>query len=301
MVKVLGPDCGANFHSWAVWGSKKAGVTIRQEDLGQALRDATGAGGISGLVSGFMVARAVGGGWLIPLGMVTGTISGAWSGRRLAYWSRDRAARLILEGNRLVLDDIGRVTARFCDTFQSSEDLTEARLSEFTQTVGKTHELLGRAFTHYGLGALETERRRKHQHVYFANLLAILHEHRKLQPYISQSLPFIVSRCVTQRLMCFEIGALRLAVSEEVPPLAGMRAFPETLDPIDLYELKELLVTWEATPSKGVKAQDWTHLDQRMAYIVSLFRRYHLDESVMASAHGHPASAGRQSHSQNGL
>jgi len=29
---VTGTDAGANFHTWAVWGSRKAGVTIRQED-----------------------------------------------------------------------------------------------------------------------------------------------------------------------------------------------------------------------------------------------------------------------------
>ena len=30
---VTGPDTGANFHTWAVWGSKKAGKTIRREDI----------------------------------------------------------------------------------------------------------------------------------------------------------------------------------------------------------------------------------------------------------------------------
>jgi hypothetical protein len=30
---VTGTDAGANFHSWAVWGSKKARVIVRQEDL----------------------------------------------------------------------------------------------------------------------------------------------------------------------------------------------------------------------------------------------------------------------------
>src|SRR5437773_5694935 len=29
--EVTGKDSGANFHTWAVWGSKKAGETIRQE------------------------------------------------------------------------------------------------------------------------------------------------------------------------------------------------------------------------------------------------------------------------------
>ena len=41
--RITGPDAGANFHSWAVWGSKKAGVTIRQEDLDQAKDDAMAA------------------------------------------------------------------------------------------------------------------------------------------------------------------------------------------------------------------------------------------------------------------
>src|SRR5262249_55559817 len=52
---VIGPDAGANFHTWAVWGSRKAGVTIRQEDLGDALRNATVVAGIVGLMVGLIV------------------------------------------------------------------------------------------------------------------------------------------------------------------------------------------------------------------------------------------------------
>jgi hypothetical protein len=37
----LGREGGPNFHSWAVWGSRKAGVTIRQEDLDSAINNAT--------------------------------------------------------------------------------------------------------------------------------------------------------------------------------------------------------------------------------------------------------------------
>lgn len=49
---VTGADAGANFHTWAVWGSRKAGVTIRQEDLGDALRDATFVSGMTGFIIG---------------------------------------------------------------------------------------------------------------------------------------------------------------------------------------------------------------------------------------------------------
>src|SRR4029079_14185642 len=52
---VLGHDAGANFHTWAVWGSRKAGVTIRQEDLGDALRNATVVSGIVGFLVGLIV------------------------------------------------------------------------------------------------------------------------------------------------------------------------------------------------------------------------------------------------------
>lgn len=33
---VTGPDSGANFHTWAVWGSRKAGVTISTRRLGRS-------------------------------------------------------------------------------------------------------------------------------------------------------------------------------------------------------------------------------------------------------------------------
>ena len=118
---VLGSDSGANFHSWAVWGSKKAGVTIRQEDLEQAKDDAMRAGGVCGLAVGVAVAKALervtGSSLWYWLGSVTGPICGAQVGKLLAIHSRRRAAALVLEGNKLVLNDIGRATADFVDRF----------------------------------------------------------------------------------------------------------------------------------------------------------------------------------------
>ena len=48
----LGREGGPNFHSWAVWGSRKAGVTIRQEDLDSAISNATVTAGVVGSVIG---------------------------------------------------------------------------------------------------------------------------------------------------------------------------------------------------------------------------------------------------------
>ena len=98
-------------------------------------------------------------------------------------------------------------------------------------------------------------------------------------------MPLIVKRCVTKRLMRFEIGALVLSVSEDVPPLSGMRDFTETLEHLELDDLRNFLSRWERRHNDldNSKATDWSRIEQRMAYIVGLFRRFHTDPSVTAA------------------
>ena len=80
---VLGPEAGANFHNWAVWGSRKAGVTIRQEDKDQASRDAAVVAGVVGALVGAGVgwlSVAIGVGsllWSILLWSVMGLLVGS--------------------------------------------------------------------------------------------------------------------------------------------------------------------------------------------------------------------------------
>jgi hypothetical protein len=62
----LGREGGPNFHSWAVWDSRKAGVTIRQEDLDSAIRNATVTAGVVGSLIGG--ATGVCAGRWLPLG-----------------------------------------------------------------------------------------------------------------------------------------------------------------------------------------------------------------------------------------
>lgn len=122
----LGREGGPNFHSWAVWGSRKAGVTIRQEDLDEAIGNATTVAGVVGSGVGAAVGLIVHG-WLPSIpgsfaaagGAVMGTLSGGWTGRCLAIWSRAKAAGLVLEGNRTVLQDIGAQSARFLELLKN--------------------------------------------------------------------------------------------------------------------------------------------------------------------------------------
>jgi hypothetical protein len=305
--QITGRDAGANFHSWAVWGSKKAGVTVRQEDLEGALRDA---GRVAGLVGGVVglgcaawLTRAVLPGtgaasWLglLLLGAALGAACGAGVGRAIARWSRAEASRLVLEGNRLVLDDIGRQTARFCAAFPAGAPITPQGLGSFLELMAPGppqeggQDLLRTAFTQYARAANSTDLREKHEAVYYANCLAILNEHVKLQPYIRKSMPFIVRRCVTQRMLKFEIGALSLSVSEDVPAIGGL-PFPETLAEVRDPGLLDLLKGprgWDkkADTLAGSRAGDWTRLEDRMGYIVDLFRCFHLDPSVLAPPYG---------------
>lgn len=230
--EVLRLTTGANYHSWAVWGSLKAGITIRQEGLADAIRDAMRVAGFVGLIVGLLTSTAIIAQvkimslmplyilFLLTLGSLLGTVIGVWAGRAIASISRARAAVLILEGNRMVLEDIGGQTARFITTFAGC-DITPQLLEEFLEgmVTGPTHKggqaLLQHAFRAYAAAATAEKSADKAQITYFANCLAILHEHIRLQPYITSSLPWIIRRCVTKRMMDFNVANLTLSVAVE--------------------------------------------------------------------------------------
>lgn len=69
------------------------------------------------------------------VGSAIGPIAGCKTGELLAIWSRRKAAKLVLQGNKLVLTDIGRVTARFCERFADGEQLSEQTLRLFTSDI----------------------------------------------------------------------------------------------------------------------------------------------------------------------
>lgn len=189
----------------------------------------------------------------------------------------------MLAGNCLVLDDIGRFSSS-----ASCRRWTRAR----PRRAGRRSCAAPSAPTR---AATATDPREKHEAAYFANCLAILNEHVKLQPYIEGSMPFIVQKCVTERMLCFEIGPLKLAVSQDVPPLNG-REFPPTLAQLRDPELLQFLDGPGGYSSRkdsltASRAGNWTRLRDRIGYIVNLFRCFHLDASVLAAPY--PDAAAR--------
>jgi len=294
--EVVGPEGGTNFHTWAVWGSRKAGVTIREEGLDRALREVTILASGVGLFAGFLLGEGLGlwlPWWNVLILSAVGASCGAWMGRCWLIAGRRRAAEWMLSGNRTVLEDIGGQTARFVTWFSDTAHPDSGSFAHFLEGFhpGKTEEggqdLLRQAFTHYYRAARSADRTTKRQEAYFANCLAILHEHIRLQPYIAGALPWIVRRCVTIRLMRYDVGPLRLAVGEDVPCLDGLD-FPESLQTLTDPELLAFLFGPNGLDSKGdtltgTRTRDWTQLSQRMRYIVNLFRALHLHPDVASS------------------
>lgn len=290
--QVLGVEVGANFHSWAVWGSRKAGVTIRQEDLDDARRDGTVVGGIVGFLVGLALGWALAGysWWLIPAIGLLGLACGALAGRAIITRSRRLAARLILEGNRTVLADIGLQTARFIEAFHDQKHEDSARLEALLAEMrpGRTEEggqqLLRDAFRHYYRARYLPVMKQRQESAYLANCLAVLHEHIRLEPYIKGAMPWIVRRCATKRLMQFDIGPVKLRVSHEVPSVSGL-PFPGPLQSLDNEELVSFLngstgIDLGGTAPVATAASDWTRIDERMRYVVNLFRAMHLEPQV---------------------
>lgn len=291
---VTGADAGANFHTWAVWGSRKAGVTIRQEDLGEAIRNATVVSGIVGFLVGLFLSWVSISLWLtklhwviIPLSALFGMVCGGLVGRQIAIYSRREAARLILTGNRIVLEDIGKQTARFVALFHDKSEEDPVALEEYLaglrpgDTASGGQDLLRRAFAQYYAARYATDLKQKHEAAYFANCLAVYHEHIRLEPYIKKSMPFIIRRCATKRMMQFDVGAVCLKVSEAVPALDGV-PFPDTLHDLSNEELSAFLsVENEWARSGNGPARDWTNINDRMRYIFRLFRALHLERAVL--------------------
>ena len=257
LANALGQDAGPNFHTWAVWGSRKAGETIRQEDLDDAIRNATITAGIVGAVIGGATAAFLG-----PLvrissktraataGVGLGMVVGGWMGQQIAVWSRKQAAKLVLEGNRTVLQDIGEQSARFVQLLE--EGATNRGREEFFAGLrngpSKDHgqNRLATAFHFYLSAADSNDPRIKREAMIAGNCEIVYHEHIRLEPYIRGAMPWIIRRCATERMMTYEVGEHALRVGADIP---GTHTF--------------------------TAAKDWTKIEERMRYVFALFRELH--------------------------
>lgn len=81
-------------------------------------------------------------------------------------------------------------------------------------------------------------------------------------------------RVATECLMTLGLPSGRLSLGDDVPPLTDGTMFPPALERIGHPEALELLAHLDSTPdtTRGNGARDWTVLEDRMNYVVDLFR-----------------------------
>lgn len=275
-----GAESGANFHTWAVWGSKKAGKTIRREDIPHLELLVAPLGAVAGALAARPLTRSIGAGAIAATG-------GAAVAAGVARWFLAGAARRILTGNVTVLDDIGRATARFLAAFGDDSGPDPERLSAFLSTLrpGPTatggQDLLRLAFTQYYSARHAPDADARDEHMLFANYTAILHEHVRLQPYISEAMPGPLRRLITGQLLGFALADYEHDVSEDVEAWSGT-AYPDTLAQLANADLASFLAGWDRTPDDltGSRADDWSDILDRMNFIVDLFRSRHHDAGL---------------------
>jgi hypothetical protein len=267
LADALGREGGPNFHSWAVWGSRKAGVTIRQEDLGSAIGNATLTAGVVGSSIG-AATGVLAGRWLgwspdsltAAIGATIGLLTGGWAGRQLAVWSRGKAARLMLRGNQIVLQDIGEQSARFLELLENGATSGD-RVAFFAglregSTERQGQDRLATAFRAYLAAFDASNLDQKRAAMIAGNCEIVYHEHIRLHPYICGAIPFILRRCATRRWMTYQIGERVMTVAEDLPGMPAPTA-----------------------------ARNWARIEERMRYVFALFRRFHNAPEVFSTPH----------------
>jgi hypothetical protein len=256
------PPGGANWCTFATWASRQAGRTIRGEDLlyrlqGELRRDAE----LLHPIRSFWR-------WLLRRGLLR---EDTWFARlHTPFDAFELASAAVARGNLKVFAEIGLVFARWLDD----------------GVVPSEPPLLHQAFTRYA-------RSPSSEQMVLANLEIGLHEQTRLQPEIREAMDAALApkrkllawplqrkltqlsrQVITESLMVLTLPGVVLWLGR------NLEAAGEVVDP----ELRALMDRYEPVPPAldDCGAQDWSVLEQRMHYIVHLFRAYH-EEAALTS------------------
>ena len=101
--------------------------------------------------------------------------------------------------------------------------------------------------------------------------LAVLH--LMLHP-LEGKLQELWEKLATDILMTLKVPDETLRLGKPLPPPRGLPLYPAALSEIRHEELRHLLLNYDALTMKKreVAAKDWTRLEERMCYILNLFR-----------------------------
>jgi len=281
---------GANWCTFATWASRQAGRTIRGEDAIGFLQDRLHADRelLHPLQS---IGR-----WLLRRGLFDPTSRlGRIMGRlHTPFDAVEAASNAVARGNLKVFAEIGYEFARYLsgDEFAVEEPLLQV------------------AFAGYDEALATDDPKRRAELMLHANLCIGLHEQTRLQPEIGEALdaPYVTAEelgrmicgtsrprlarvvgvlaqpvqgyvarfsreIITHSFMVLSLPGRILALGTHLPD-----AYPEALHELVDEELIVLVSQYEpvAPAPDDCGAEDWAALEQRMHYIVHLFRVFHV-------------------------
>ena len=307
----------ANWCTYATWASRQAGRTIRGEDLVATLRrelevPAQLPHPLESL--GRVLLRK---GLFNP----TSTLGRLTAQLHTPFDAFERTSDAVARGNRKVFEEIGYEFARYLQTVGPDAGADSAELRAFVGELrdGEPPDgqrYLAQAFTRYagaaGSGSAEL--------VLLANIEIGMHEQTRLQPEIRESLdaPYVVKQDLDRRLsqvlmpwsrgrfgrmVAKPVGAFGERMQQRVADLtreiitmslmvmslpgrvlslgADMgEPFPPLLSELHDADLLALFDRFHHGTT-ATAATDWSDLDQRMRYISSFFRAFHLHEELL--------------------
>jgi len=235
----------------------------------------------------------------------------------------------VSEGNVMVYAELARPFLEFTTTFGNIWERDDAALEQFLaahlrpgpiETEGQ--DWLIEAFTSYFNARFETNQKRKAEYVFRGNMLVGLHEQTRLQPFIEDALltplrtlgrsgegekesrvaKALVQKWGTRMLMSLTLPNRELKLGSDVVAPTGVFRFPADLIVLEsprVIELVEMFDRGDNTLS-GTGAENWASLQDRMSFIVDLFRSHQqyermfeapfLDDQIAAIESGHHPS-----------
>jgi hypothetical protein len=262
----------ANWCTYATWASRQAGRTIRGEDLLYRLQaELRHEAELLHPIRSFWR-------WLLRLGLLRPK---TWfGGLHTPFDAFELASDAVARGNLKVFAEIGLVFARWLDDgiAPSEPPLLRQAFARYRQRPSTEQMIL--ANLEIGLH----EQTRLQREIREAMDAALAPKRRLLAWPLQRKLTQLSRQVITESLMVLTLPGVVLWLGR------NLEAAGEVVDP----ELRELMARYEPVPPAvdDCGANDWSVLEQRMHYLVHLFRAYH-EEGALASPPFTPAQVER--------
>jgi hypothetical protein len=215
----------------------------------------------------------------------------------------ERVSNQVAAGNLEVFRELGPMFVDLASTFYDVESFDAPRLDRFLSrfAAGETGEggqdLLRYAVASFGEARFETEPRHKAERMLLANARTGWHEQIRLHPHISDAMNAPTDMLAKSRSgetarrwrefatanfmqLYMPDGPLELGGDLRLVP--GRPLFPSELQEINNSDLRALLSRFRALQNdvQDDRSIDWADLDERMRFILRLFRSRQRDSQL---------------------